>query len=58
MQKENRYFDYQLEAIRTYYEKLLREKDKKITFKEAVVEWLVDGHAEEFRNNFLNGRAA
>ena len=38
MNKGNQYYDSQLEAIRNYYEKLSKNKNEKITIKEAVVE--------------------
>ena len=57
MNKGNQYYDSQLEAIRNYYEKLSKNKNEKITIKEAVVEWFVNGHAEKFRKEFLSEHA-
>lgn len=54
MEQRNNFYNSQLDAIRSFYKKLENRVEDKISLSDAVVAWFANGHAEKFRQEYLN----
>jgi len=58
MQPLNNYQSSQLDAIQKFYYKLLERGEKSVSMAEAIIAWFSEGHAEEFREEYLRRQLA
>ena len=58
MEFGNNFYDSQLEAIQDYYNDRLTEGGNPISLTEAIINWFADGHAEQFRQDYLKEQEA
>lgn len=56
MSQRNHFYHSQLEAIRSFCEKLQNRVEEQISLRDAVVAWFANGHAEKFRQEYLSRR--
>jgi len=55
--KQSDYMALQLMEIEDFRLILSRQSDGKISFQEAVMLWISEGYADEFRDDYLSIRA-
>lgn len=53
MEMVNNYYHSQLEAIQNYYHHLQEKDGQRVSMTEAIINWFTDGHAEQFRQDYL-----
>jgi len=54
MNRGNSFYNSQLDAIRKFYNRLQNRVEDNITLSDAVIAWFANGHAEKFREEYLN----
>lgn len=53
MKAANNFQNSQLEAINKFYNRLIEQDGKEISMTEAIITWFAEGHAEQFRDEYI-----